>query len=251
MARVNPKGYLDERKAKGFGGDNDGPPRMGHEGKSVVTCLALAHTRGAAKGTWGVSALLLAVDGEDAGKVHIHDMWNDNQVHAFIAEGFGFRDSYENGLPVSGSDPDKFNADPDLLGEMERIVKCQDQSQSKDGAVVWNPTVAPSARRAPYTIGTFQKKPGLKDETKLYLEARWFNPLKKVGEKGPYFIENYRDQMAQVSDIRGWVNWFYGQCERKVKAANEAAAARRSSGGGGRDDDGGGDGGGWSDEVPF
>lgn len=242
MARVDSKDYRKEREERGFGGDGGNLPKfIKLVGQMIVTCLGFAHVRGKGKGTWGVSALLLAVEGESAGSVIQYDMWTTKQVHQFIVSGYGYEAPYENGLPAEGSDPNDFDADPKLLDQMTEIVTCGDQ-KGKDGK--WLPGIPVPARRSVYVRLTTEV-----DDNPKYVKSKWVDGIKERGEVGPYHVANYRDYRADTANCDKALAWFDGRCEKMVREANKAARERAGSGGGRGDDDRGGR---YSDdEVPF
>ncbi len=242
MARVSSDEYRKERGERGGGGDF--PKFVKVVGKVIATCLGFAHIRGKGKGTWGVSALMLAVEGEAAGSVIQHDMWTAKQVHQFVVDGYGFVLEYENGLPAEGSDPDDFDADPKLLDGLYSIVTCGDQ---KGGNGKWLPGVTEAMRRSVYVELVTEP-----DNDPKYIKVKWVNDLKKDGAKvrgtdGPYWVSNYRDYRADSANCDKALAWFDARCEKMVRAANAAARERRGSGGGG----GGGHREFDSDNVPF
>lgn len=226
MARVSSDEYRKEREARG-GGGGDFPKFVKVVGKVNATCLGFAHIRGKGKGTWGVSALMLAVEGEAAGSVLQHDMWTAKQVHQFIVGGYGYEQPYENGLPAEGADPDTFDPDSRLLEEMTSIVMCGDQ-KGKDGK--WLPGIPVSARRSVYVQLTTEP-----DNDPKYIRIKWVDGIKERGSDGPYYVSNYRDYMADAANRDRALTWFDGRCEKMVRAANAAARAR--SGGAGGDQD--------------
>lgn len=254
--RANAKSYAEEQKGRPGGGGGNLPKFLTEEGldergRVIVTTLTLAHVRGKGKGTWGVSALLMAVTGPQAGAVHKHDMWTAQQVAQFIVGGYGFvgnakgDPSYENGLPEDPCD-DQFEAEGRLLDEMIQIITCGDQTQTKDGKKVWLPTIPPEKRRSPY----FELVAQPDSYNPKYLNSKYTNPIRERGTDGPYFIGDYRKVLTDPAAIKTAKDWFFARCEKMVREANDAAEKRRSSGGG---YDGGGGGPEYvpDDDIPF
>lgn len=247
MARVSSEGFRKEQKEKGFGGDRDLPDFLTAVGKTTVVCLEFAHIRAKGTGRWGVAALMMAVDGEQKGAVHKHDMWTANQVHQLIVSGFQYNLAYENGLPADENDSDNFEPSPDLLDEMQSIASCSDQ-KGKD--TKWLPGISPSERRCPYIVLTTEQSRDPK-----YLDSKWVDPIKERGTDGPYYVGDFRSVLMDTANIQRARGWFEGRCEKMVRDANAAARERSRGGGGrgggGRDEDTGGGGGGYSDGVQF
>lgn len=239
MARVSSNEYRKERASKTGGGAN-GVKFLKSPGEHTVTCIALAHIR-SKKGRWGVAALMVVVDGPEAGAVHKHDMWTPKQVHQLIAGACEYLPDYENGLPVEGEDA-SFSPEPELLDEMLSIVQCADQ-KGKDGR--WAPGVPPDKRRTPYIRLTVEPD----EHNERYMRSKFVDPLRErmIGADGPYFVKNFRDVLLSV-DRKAAVEWFDGRCEKQVRDAFEALRNSGGGGGGGHDDGGYG----YSDDsVPF
>lgn len=247
MARVSKQdvqNYAKEREER-MGGSKDAPKLIKSAEPCTATCLGLAFIR-SKKGRWGVSALMLAVDGPDVGGVTKHDMWNARSVHQFIVDGFGYMSEYDNGLPESDPFDDDFSADPDMLDDMMRIAEVGDQ-KNKGGK--WLPGIPERERRSPYVRlvleeEEYEKRGG---GTGHSVRVKWVNGTTERGTDGPYYVSNFRDVRVRF-DAEQALKWFDAKCEKQVRDANEA----RSGSGGGRSDEPGSGGAPYQDdEIPF
>lgn len=246
MAKVDSSGYRKERGAAGGGGNL--PKFIKHTEPMIGVCLALNYIRAKTSGRWGVAALMMAVDGPDAGAVINHKMWTEKSIFQFIVNGYGYEAPFENGLPDDrGRFSPNSEAHPDNLSEMLTIVTCGDQSEVKDRKKVWLPGIPASARRSPYVKLTLEPD----GDSDKYLRVKWVDRTPERGADGPYFIGNRRDVLGDRAAIDLAKNWFDGNCEKAVREANEAAQKRAREDG---DGDGGGhhnDNGYDDSEIPF
>lgn len=251
MAKINPKGRMEERN-KHRGGDGGGggqyPTHTKEAGKFPYACLSIAHSRAKGTGRWCIAFLLLCVSGPQKGTILIKKCWTEDQLHDVIGGGFGFNEPYEGALPGGNQNWDEFNANREDLNEMLMIVTCGDQRVTERGpdAGKWLPGIKEPLRRAPYVMVTVAK-----DNTeKGYMEGKYTDPVRERGTEGPFWIQDWRDVMMNVELRKLCVTYFDTKCQKEVREANQAAQERRQSGGGG--DHGGGGGGDYDDtDIPF
>lgn len=253
MAKINPKGRMEERN-RHRGGDGGGggqyPTFTKEEGKFPYACLSIAHSRAKGTGRWCIAFLLLCVSGPQKGTILIQKCWTEDQLHDMIAGGFGFNEPYEGALPGGNQNWDDFNADSGDLDEMSVITTCKDQRVTAKGpdAGKWLPGIAASARRAPYVLVTVAKG----NSEKGYMEGKYIDPVRERGTEGPFWIQDWRDTLMDMEHRKLCVDYFATKCQKEVREANEAAQKRRQSGGDGGGDHGGGDGQEFDDtEIPF